>query len=128
MKAVQTKSGNKGEFVCPVIYFEDDKYVYIDAASDDSVLKTGDFVMPEAGGENDGSDSGTKKMYQIGAVMPLKGVFNINKGYCVFKYIEPLEIANGYQIVKKNREYSLNIYDHIVLDAEGVHNGQIIFG
>ena len=69
----------------------------------------------------------TDGMYQINVMMPLKGVYNINKGYTVFRKVEVLESANGYSIIKKNTEYGLSTYDHIVLDAASVQDDQILY-
>ena len=66
-------------------------------------------------------------LYQINSKRPLKGAYNVNKGYTVFKKVEILESANGYSIVKKNSSYGLQVYDHIVLDAAGVHDGQLLY-
>ena len=66
-------------------------------------------------------------LYQIAQRMPLKGAYNVNKGYTVFKKVEVLESANGYSIVKKNSSYGLQVYDHIVLDAQSVYDGQLLY-
>ncbi len=66
-------------------------------------------------------------LYQINVMMPLTGVYNINKGYTVFRKVEILESANGYSIVRKNTRYGLSTYDHIVLDASLVEDDQIIY-
>ena len=52
---------------------------------------------------------------------------NRNKGYAVFKRIEKLESANGYTIVKRNTGHGLTVYDHIVLDAAQVTEGQVLY-
>ena len=78
-----------------------------------------------------GYDTGVKAqpsgLYQINSKRPLKGAYNVNKGYTVFKKVEILESANGYSIIKKNSSYGLQVYDHIVLDASGVHDGQLLY-
>ena len=66
-------------------------------------------------------------LYEISSKMPLKGAYNVNKGYTVFKKVEILESANGYSIIKKNSSYGLQVYDHIVLDAAGVYDGQLLY-
>lgn len=66
-------------------------------------------------------------LYQIAQRMPLKGAYNVNKGYTVFKKVEVLESANGYSIVKKSSSYGLQVYDHIVLDASSVYDGQLLY-
>ena len=73
------------------------------------------------------AQQGNGGLYQIGAKMPLKGVYNINKGYTVFRKVDVLESANGYSIVKKNTSYGLSTYDHIVLDASQVGDGELIY-
>ncbi len=76
-----------------------------------------------------GASGGTSgsNMYQIAARMSLDGVYNVNKGYTIFKKVDILETANGYSIIKKNSAYGLQVYDHIVLDASTVHDGQILY-
>ena len=74
--------------------------------------------------QNTGSVGG---LYQIAAKMPLKGVYNVNKGYAVFRKVEILESSNGYSIIKKNTSYGLQTYDHIVLDASSVQDGDILY-
>ena len=66
-------------------------------------------------------------LYRIEKKMPLKGAYNVNKGYTFFKKLEVLESANGYSIVKKNSSYGLQVYDHIVLDAQSVYDGQLLY-
>ena len=117
-KAVVSEEGTAAKFVITDIYNADDEYCYIEP-DEDSELKTGDFVTENA--------SGTGGRYQIGPTKPLEGVYNVNKGYTVFRLIERLETSNGYSIVKRGTPYGLSVYDHIVLDAETVGEGQIVF-
>lgn len=58
---------------------------------------------------------------------PLKGVYNINKGYAVFKQIEILCESEDYYIVKSGNSYSLANYDHIALDGETVKENDVVF-
>lgn len=60
-------------------------------------------------------------------VNKLEGVYNINKGYAVFKRIERLKTNNGYVIVKKNSVSGLSAYDHIALDASTVVEDAVIY-
>ena len=116
LKEVISETGTASEFVSPEFYNIDEEYCYIDT-QEDSPLHSGDFVRSPAGEDR----------YQIGPTKPLEGVYNINKGYAVFKRIEVLEQANDYCIVKKNTSYGLSVYDHIVLDAQTVNDGQLIY-
>ena len=74
-----------------------------------------------------GSGTNQKGMYQIASRMSLDGVYNVNKGYTVFRKVEILETANSYSIVRKGSSYGLQVYDHIVLDASMVHDGQLLY-
>lgn len=58
----------------------------------------------------------------------LQGVYNINRGYTVFKKIEVLTSNDEYYTVKRGTDYGLSVYDHIVLDASAVTaNGSVIY-
>ena len=87
----------------------------------------------EMGGEN-GFNAGdyivkpdSTDRYQIGASASLQGVYNINKGYAVFKQIDVLASNDEYYTIKKNMTYGLAVYDHIVLDASTVSEGELIY-
>lgn len=112
-----SETGTSTQFIYTDIYNEDEEYCYIEC-NENTELKPGDYITKPQSAD---------KRYQIGPVKPLEGVYNVNKGYTVFKRIEPLEMANGYCIIKKNTSYGLSVYDHIVLDASTVYDGQLIF-
>ena len=57
----------------------------------------------------------------------MEGVYNMNKGYTVFKQIAILASNNEYYVVRKNMDYGLSDYDHIVLDASTVEEGKLIY-
>lgn len=65
--------------------------------------------------------------YPLKATKALKGVYNINKGYAVFKQIEILCESDEYYIVKAGNDYSLTNYDHIALDGETVTENSVVF-
>lgn len=115
-KAVVTGSGQSTEFV-PVDTWHDDDYYYVSPTDSSSGLQTGDFVVNSATGES----------YQIGPVKSVSGVYNINKGYCVFRRVIPVEQNSEYMIVEANADYSIAVYDHIVLDASLVKENQILY-
>ena len=50
----------------------------------------------------------------------VQGVYNINRGYAVFRRIEILSSNDEYYTIKKGTDYGLSVYDHIVLDANAV--------
>lgn len=116
MKEVYSENGTTAEFVPVTIYYstEDDYYI---EKNDDSALKAGDYVV-----KPDSQDR-----YQIGQSASLQGVYNINKGYAVFKQIEILKSNDEYYSIRKGTSYGLSVYDHIVLDANTVYEGQLIY-
>ena len=116
MKEVYSESGTSAEFVPVTIYYSTDEYYYIEK-SEDSPIKSGDYVV-----KPDSQDR-----YQIGQSASLEGVYNINKGYAVFKQIEILKSNNEYYSIRKGTNYGLSVYDHIVLDANTVYEGQLIY-
>lgn len=115
-KEVYSDSGTSVVFVPTVIYYSEGNNYYIEMGKEDG-FKAGDYIV-----KPDSSDR-----YQIGASASLQGVFNINKGYAVFKQIDILGSNDEYYTVKKNMAYGLSVYDHIVLDAASVHEGQLIY-
>lgn len=111
------RTDNKGktltEFVAPTIYYETEDTYYIDSEDvsvNDKILK---------------SDS--SETYRIGTdTAKLKGVYNINKGYAVFKQINILYQNKEYAIVETGTTYGIALYDHIALDGTKVNENELI--
>ena len=98
-------------------YAEDDEYYYI-KTGENSEFKAGDYIVKE----------NSQDRYQVGTMATLQGVYNINRGYTVFKKIEVLTSNDEYYTVKRGTDYGLSVYDHIVLDASAVTaNGSVIY-
>ena len=55
------------------------------------------------------------------------GVYNINKGYAVFREITVIDENEEYCIVSSNNIYSLAAYDYIVMNADEVTEDQIVY-
>lgn len=70
-------------------------------------------------------DSG--EAYRLEEKKPLKGVYNINKGYAVFKQIQVLCESEEYYIVETGNDYGLASYDHIALVGKDVQENDIVF-
>lgn len=118
LKEVYTESGTSVEFTPVTIYYSTEEYYYIDTAEDEPI-HAGDYLVKP------GSSS---ERYQVGATASLQGVYNINRGYAVFKQIEILEENGEFYTIKENTSYGLNVYDHIVLDASAVDaEGALIY-
>lgn len=116
MKEIYTEAGTSAEFVPTTIYYSTEEYYYVDMG-ENSPLKAGDYVVQYNTGDR----------YQIGSTASLEGVYNINKGYAVFKQIEILNSNEEYHTIRKGTSYGLSVYDHIVLDASTVYEGELIY-
>ena len=68
----------------------------------------------------------SNERYQIGQKESLQGVYNVNRGYAVFKQVEILDENSEYCIVQKNMDYGLRTYDQIVLNASMVTEHDIL--
>jgi hypothetical protein len=97
----------------PTIYYESDTAYYVD----DEVVSAGDIIR-----KNDSSST-----YTIGKdVDELTGVYNINKGYAVFKQINILSQNENYAIVETKTAYGVALYDHIGLEGDKIEEDQLI--
>lgn len=98
--------------ISPTIYYETEEYYYVDneeVSENDVVLMT---------------DSSAT--YTIGTdKASLIGVYNINKGYAVFKQINVIYQNEAYAIVETKTSYGISLYDHIALDASKVKENQL---
>lgn len=114
VKETYTEKGEKTfTFVQTEVYYQDDDYGYVDK----SVLSAGDVI----------SNVDTQETYTISETDKLEGVYNVNKGYCVFRRIEKVYENQEYCIVKSNTTLGLSEYDHIVLDATMAVEQNIIY-
>ena len=100
-------------FQSTTIYYEDEDNYYIDSEK----ISEGDRIQMVNSSETYiiGSDTGV-----------LKGVYNVNKGYAIFKQIEIIYQNNDYTIVKTGTDYGLALYDRIVLQGDKVNENDII--
>ena len=97
----------------PTIYSETDDTYDIDS----EYVSSGDILQ-----KPDSSET-----YRVGAdTASLQGVYNINKGYAVFKQIDVLYQNEEYTIVKTGTTYGIALYDHIALDGTKIDENQLI--
>ena len=101
-------------FLTPSVYYDDEEYCY----TDDSKLKNGDVLIKD----------GTDQTFSVGSKNDEKeGVFNVNKGYAIFKLINILFSNEDYSIVESGTNYGIALYDHIALNAQNLKDGSIIY-
>ena len=94
---------------------EDDKYCYISIDDTLSNIKYRDVLTNRY-----------RDTYSLSEVVKLEGVYNMNKGYAVFKNIEVIDRTNEYAIIKKNTINGVSIYDHLALNASSMNEGDLI--
>ena len=58
---------------------------------------------------------------------PLQGVYNVNKGYAVFKQVTILTESDDYYIVQLGDKYGIHNYDHIVQNGDMVEENEVVF-
>lgn len=100
-------------FYKAAIYENDGEFCYVD--TDD--FKLGDYI-----GKLNSDDR-----YRIGATGQLTGVYNINKGYSIFRLVKILYQNDEYCIVQTNTPYGISLYDRIILNADSVNENQLIY-
>lgn len=101
------------KFVPCESYYTDGKGM---AYVDQNLFSSGEKIINEK----------TKDEYQMVQVKKLKGVYNVNYGYCIFKRIETLYQNEEYCIVKATTENGLSTYDHIIVDATTVSEDDML--
>lgn len=97
-----------------VYQYKDQEYLV-----DRQLLSVGDAILLE--------DSAKRMQLQEKDITVLHGVYNINKGYAVFREITVIDENEEYCIVESNNSYGLAAYDYIVLNAADVTEDQIVY-
>lgn len=68
----------------------------------------------------------SKETYKLHEQDTLRGVYNINRGYAVFRKVDILFQNEEYTIVDDKTRYGISLYDHIALDAGAIQENEII--
>lgn len=99
--------------VSPTVYYETDDFFYID----NECVMAGDVIQ----------QADSSQQYIVGNdTDSLIGVYNINKGYAIFKRINIIYESDEYAIVEPKTAYGIALYDHIALDGNKVVEDQLI--
>ena len=102
------------EFIQTDLYYADEEnnVYYIDEED----LAVGDVIQKPDSDEQ----------YTIRDVGEKEGVYNMNRGYAVFRIIEPVSGGSNeeYTIVETGTSYGLSLYDRIALDGSSVSEGE----
>lgn len=107
-------NGEKIKVICNISK-EDRDFYYISIDDALSQLRYGEVLV------NRYNDT-----YSLSEVVKLEGVYNVNKGYAVFKNVEVVDRTNEYAIVKSQSLNGIALYDHIALNAATIKEGDLI--
>ena len=114
LRQVADSNGNTiAQFFSVTVYYEEDELVYLDP----NVFEEGDVLLKPDSSE----------VYPLKELRSLKGVYNINKGYAVFKQIKILCESDDYYIIEEGNDFGLSNYDHIALDASTINENDVVF-
>lgn len=100
------------KFIATDIYYSTDECYYVS----EEELTRGTKVIDPSG----------KGSYVISDTQDLEGVYNINKGYAVFRMIDIQYQNEEYAIIARGTSYGLSQYDHIALDGSIIKENEII--
>lgn len=101
------------KYVTATVYEKTETEYYVGT----TLFKVGDYILKK--------DS--SKKYQVSGTGSLQGVYNINKGYAVFREIKIIDENEEYCIVEAGSSYGLAQYDRIVLNANTVNDEDIVY-
>ncbi len=112
IKISEDKNGEESaEFVSADIYFTDEASGDFYIAGED--IEAGDVIQKPDSTER----------YTLTDKMTREGVYNVNKGYAVFKLIKPITSNGEYTIVETGTGFGLSMYDRIALDSSAINEG-----
>ncbi|MDD3795212.1 MAG: HlyD family efflux transporter periplasmic adaptor subunit [Lachnospiraceae bacterium] len=83
------------------------------------LFKEGDYVQMV--------DTTKKFQIQSSNTETIQGVYNINKGYAIFREVTIIDENEEFCIVEDDNVYGLAAHDHIVLDASAVNADDIVY-
>lgn len=110
---ITNADGSDGIKEIDTFTMKDEKNVYIDS----QLMQPGSIIYKP----------GTKEQFHVGEMVTLKGVYNVNEGYCQFKQVDIIYENYEYCIVKKDTEYGLAVYDHIIINPDQINENDIIY-
>lgn len=124
-----TKGGDSGSNGLLIQHTEDSGNTMVEFVSVSLILEGEEFYCIDSSGIFRGDVAikpDSNERYTLKDTEKLEGVYNINKGYAVFKRIEKLFQNEEYTIIKNGTSYGVALYDHIALEAAAVAENEII--
>lgn len=109
---IKENSGNS-KFLNLNIFYRDDEYAYV---SINNIPLNSVLVKMD-----------TNESYIVADTEILNGVYNVTRGYAIFKYVNILNTSDEYHIVQEGAYQSLSNYDYIALNGLSVEEGDLIY-
>ena len=100
-------------FMAAEIYYQDSENAYVDK---DAFLAQTTIYCPD-----------TQETMTLPQISALEGVYQVNRGYAVFRRVERVEENGDYVVVAKGTSKGISVYDHIALNAGNVIDSSIIY-
>lgn len=104
---------NNVKFVDLSFYYKDDSYYYVSV--NDLALNT--VIIEEE----------TNDTYMIAESRNLYGVYTVNRGYAILRYINIINSSDEYHIVEELSSYSIQNYDYIGLYGYKINEGDLVY-
>ena len=95
------------------VYVREEGLVYF--TSDE--FQIGDSIL-----KNDSSET-----YILREIVSLEGVYNINRGYAIFRRIQKLAESDNYYLIVPDTSYGISNYDYIALEGNLLIEDTIVF-
>ena len=68
----------------------------------------------------------SREQYSLKDTAKRKGVYNMDKGYAIFKQIEVISDNEEYSVVQIGTKFGISLYDHIALNGSEVQEGDFL--
>lgn len=118
-------SSETGFLVCDekdVAKFEKANTYYHDIETDMVYIDVNDFEKGTVLQKPDSKDT-----YTLKKIVALPGVYNVNRGYAIFREINILCEGDEYYIISNGNEYGISNYDLIALNSEDVRENSLVY-
>lgn len=125
---VYTDTGELSKRQVSIIRSTDDEYIISVSdveKGDELYYKPDEDVVPAA---SDAQEATTNLRYRLFNTQKIKGVYNIDRGYTVFKPIEIIyTTGDGYYIIDKDAPFTVKEYERISNNAADYEEGDFVY-
>ena len=116
LKEVYDENGTSVVFVPTTLYYADESYYYIDTDEEEG-FKAGDYIVKPS----------HRSGIRLGLQGPCREFITSTAATPCSSRLRFWIPNSEYYTVRRNMDYGLSVYDHIVLDASLVEEGQLLY-